>query len=91
MPVMERRNASSQNGTSPPAEGMEKRIRYCQITITAGRKRLLDPDNICCKQVLDAIKGEGGFIEDDNAGIITSLVVRQEKTKTPYTMIEIEF
>jgi hypothetical protein len=70
---------------------VESSIRTCTITITAGRKRLVDPDNICCKFLIDAVKGPGGFIEDDNARIITSLVVRQEKTKTPFTKIEIEF
>jgi Holliday junction resolvase RusA-like endonuclease len=69
---------------------MEKRIQRCKITITAGRKRLLDPDNVCCKFALDAIKGAGGFIKDDNAGIIESLIVRQEKTSKPFTKIEIE-
>jgi hypothetical protein len=79
----------------PPAERnegrMETRIRRCKITIVAGRKKLLDPDNVCCKFALDAIKGPGGFITDDNPGVITTFVVRQEKTKTPFTRIEIEF
>lgn len=70
---------------------MAKSIQRCKITVTAGRKRLLDPDNVCVKQALDAIKGQGGFIEDDSAENIESLVVRQEKTKQPYTKIEIEF
>ena len=76
---------------------MEKSIRQCKVTITAGRKRLLDPDNICCKFILDSIKGAGGFIQDDNAGVITAFVVQQVKVgkkckdKEPFTEVTIEF
>jgi hypothetical protein len=76
---------------------METGIQQCKITIIAGRKRLADPDNICCKFILDSIKGEGGFIQDDNAGVITSFVVQQvkvgkkHKEKEPFTDIIIEW
>lgn len=57
----------------------------CKITVISGRKRIIDPDNVCCKFVIDAIKGK--VIPDDSAKYIAELSVQQVKSKEPYTEI----
>lgn len=91
VPDLESGNENAVAFTTQTDERVERGIRTCKVTIIAGRKKLCDPDNIHIKACIDAIKGEGGFIADDSGRYISALVIRQEKTKTPFTRIEIEF
>jgi hypothetical protein len=65
-------------------------LRY-NLTIISRRRRLIDPDNLCVKYAIDALKGI--IIEDDDAQHINQFTVRQEKVgknEKPETVIEIE-
>ena len=82
---MERRNALA----PPQAERGERPLeeRGYAVTITCYRRRLIDPDNLCVKFAIDAIKGYA--IPDDSPRFIKSLNIRQEKAKEPRTVIEV--
>ena len=61
------------------------------VSITSYRCRLLDPDNLCIKFHIDAIR-YAKIIKDDTAEDI-EIILRQVKTKTrkaEKTIIEIE-
>ena len=68
--------------------------RYIQrnlVRITSYRCRLLDPDNLCVKYHIDAIR-LAKIIKDDTAEDI-EIILRQVKTKTrkeEKTVIEVE-
>ena len=55
-------------------------VRRSVVRITSRRIRLLDPDNLCPKYHIDALR-YAGIIEDDTAKHI-EVICRQEKVKT---------
>lgn len=66
-------------------------IQRSVVSITSYRCRLLDPDNLCIKFHIDAIR-YAKIIKDDTAEDI-EIILRQIKTKTrkeEKTIIEIE-
>jgi len=72
------------------APGKESHPTRFKVSIISYRKRLIDPDNLCPKYFIDALRYEG-IITDDTAKHIV-LEVRQEKTSSKYgekTVIEI--
>lgn len=74
-------------GQAPRKEGYPNRFK---VSIVSYRKRLIDPDNLCPKYFIDALRYEG-LIPDDTAREIV-LEVRQEKAVTKCferTVIEI--
>lgn len=58
------------------------------VCVVSYRKRLCDADNLCAKYFIDCLR-YAEIIKDDSAKYIT-LEVRQEKSKTDYTVITIE-
>jgi Holliday junction resolvase RusA-like endonuclease len=61
-----------------------------QVSITSVRKRLIDPDNLFVKPLIDALRYEGVIADDSAAHIV--LVVKQEKVNHKHderTVIEI--
>lgn len=69
-------------------QGKEGDIRRCRVSIVSFRRRGVDPDNLCCKWVVDALR-YSGIIQDDTAKHI-ELQVRQEKSETEYTEVTVE-
>lgn len=63
-------------------------IKKCTLKIIQHRKRLLDPDNLCVKPIIDALKHQNIIIEDD-AKVITDLKPTQVKSKEQFTEIRI--
>lgn len=57
------------------------------ITITAYRTRLIDPDNICAKLLIDGLKKE--ILPDDSSKWVQSVTTICKKSKTDYVEIEI--
>lgn len=57
------------------------------ITITAYRTRLIDPDNICAKLLIDGLKKE--ILPDDSSKYVKSVTTICKKSKTDYVEIEI--
>ena len=69
-------------------EGKEKNAGRIHIRFTVKRKRLIDPDNIIAKYLIDCLR-YAGAISDDRAKDIT-LEVKQEKTREEEeTLIEL--
>lgn len=68
-------------------EGKTKDAGRFLVRITSFRKRLLDPDNLCPKYFVDALRYQK-LIPDDSAKFI-DLSISQRKSKTDYTEIEI--
>lgn len=60
----------------PRKNGNGQRYSIC---ITSHRRRLLDPDNLCGKWIVDALR-HAGIIPDDTAAIV-DYTIRQEKTE----------
>ena len=66
-------------------------FRRSRIRITSVRNRLLDPDNLCVKFIIDALR-HCKVIKDDTTKEI-EVFIRQEKVKTrkeEKTIIEVE-
>ena len=66
-------------------------IRRRRIRITSVRNRLLDPDNLCVKYIIDALR-HTKVIQDDTTAHI-EVFIKQEKVKTrkeEKTIIEVE-
>jgi len=66
-------------------------LRRSRIRITSKRCRLLDPDNLCCKYIIDALR-YCKVIKDDTTKEI-EVYIKQEKVKTrkeEKTIIEVE-
>ena len=59
------------------------------IHITAYLKRPMDSDNICDKLLIDGIKLRG-LIVDDNPDYVVTTSTTSIKSKTDYTVIQIE-
>jgi hypothetical protein len=69
-------------------EGKEKNTGRIHIRFTVRRKRLIDPDNIIAKYLIDCLR-YAGAIPDDRAKDIT-LETKQEKTREKEeTLIEL--
>lgn len=69
-------------------EGKEKNAGRIHIRFTVKRKRLIDPDNIIAKYLIDCLR-YAGAISDDRAKDIT-LEIKQEKTREEEeTLIEL--
>jgi hypothetical protein len=69
-------------------EGKEKNTGRIHIRFTVYRKRLIDPDNIIAKYLIDSLR-YAGAIPDDRAKDIT-LEIKQEKTREEEeTLIEL--
>ena len=64
-------------GEAPRKSVGEARIR---VSVTSRRCRLLDPDNVCPKYVIDLLR-YGGVLRDDSPDLI-ELEIRQEKVRT---------
>lgn len=60
-----------------------------RVVVTHYRRRLLDPDNLSIKAVLDAIR-RTSIISDDSPEQITEIVHRQVKAREEKTIIRIE-
>jgi hypothetical protein len=68
--------------------GKEKNTGRIHIRFTVYRKRLIDPDNIIAKYIIDCLR-YAGAIPDDRAKDIT-LEIKQEKTREEEeTLIEL--
>ena len=52
------------------------------------RKRLADPDNLCIKAVIDALR-RSGILREDTQEFVRSVAHTQEKGKPERTIIEI--
>src|SRR5262245_39003348 len=76
------------NGTVRQEPRKETNPTRRRIRIVSYRKRLIDPDNLCPKYFIDALRYEG-IIDDDSAKHII-LEVTQEKSKREFTSIEID-
>ena len=66
-------------------------FRRSRIRITSKRCRLLDPDNLCVKYIVDALR-HCSVIKDDTTKEI-EVFIKQEKVKTrkeEKTIIEVE-
>ena len=66
-------------------------VRRSRIRITSKRCRLLDPDNLCVKYIIDALR-YCKVIKDDTTKEI-EVFIKQEKVKTrkeEKTVIEVE-
>jgi len=59
---------------TPRKEGGKTRLR---VVVTSRRCRLLDPDNVCPKYVIDLLR-YGGVLRDDSPDLI-DLEIRQER------------
>ncbi len=77
-----------------PVESEEvegENFRRSRIRITSRRVRLLDPDNLCCKYIIDALR-YCKVIKDDTTKEI-EVYIKQEKVKKrkeEKTVIEVE-
>ena len=69
------------NGPLGAHKGEARYAGRCRVSITSHRRTLLDPDNLCVKWFIDALR-YSGIIGDDRAQDI-ELSVRQEKVFTP--------
>lgn len=63
-----------------PDEREKENSGRCSVRIVSCRTRLLDPDNLCPKFFIDALRYEG-IIRDDSAKYI-SLTIEQRKVKS---------
>jgi hypothetical protein len=61
------------------AERKGQGTRKCYVRVTSYRARLLDPDNLCVKYLIDALRNTG-ILEDDTPDHI-ALTVAQKKVK----------
>lgn len=69
-------------------EGKEKNTGRIHIRFTVKRKRLIDPDNIIAKYLIDCLRYAGAIPDDRQKDV--SLEVRQEKTREEEeTLIEL--
>lgn len=69
-------------------EGKEKNAGRIHIRFTVKRKRLIDPDNIIAKYLIDCLRYAGAIPDDRQKDV--SLEVRQEKTREEEeTLIEL--
>lgn len=80
--------ASTPQNESAMVGGRQGRYR---IAVVARRSRLIDPDNIAIKDLVDALR-YAGVIPDDSAREIASIEIRQEKVRKgeEETVVEIE-
>lgn len=72
-------------------EQVEERRRY-RVAILARRRRLIDPDNLVAKFIIDGCR-YAGIIPDDDSRTISEFTIRQEKVakgESPETLITIE-
>jgi hypothetical protein len=69
------------------SKGKKADSKRVHIRITVYRKRLIDPDNSCCKWHIDCLR-YAGLISDDREQDIT-IETRQEKAKEEKTVIEL--
>lgn len=76
-----------QDAPDAAVQGKKENSSRCRVSIVSYRKRLIDPDNLCPKHFIDSLRYLK-IIEDDSAKHIV-LEMRQEKSKTPRTEIEI--
>lgn len=71
-------------------EGKEENAGRIHIRFTVKRKRLIDPDNIVAKYLIDCLR-YAGAIPDDRAKDVT-LEIKQEKTREEEeTLIELYY
>ena len=72
-------------------KGEENSTGRIRVRITSRRNRLLDPDNLCPKYFIDALRYCGALPDDKEADI--DLSCRQEKVprKEEETLIEVEY
>lgn len=72
-------------------KGEESGTGRIRVRITSRRNRLLDPDNLCPKYFIDALRYCGALPDDREADI--DLSCRQEKVprKEEETLIEVEY
>jgi len=61
-----------------------------KVTIVRHGKRICDTDNLYggCKSLVDCLKHEGIILDDTPAHV--ELVIRQQLSKTPHTVVTIE-
>ena len=77
-PITEPNLKHGGEGANPPqAPNPRRRIRVC---ITSHRRRLLDPDNLFVKWVVDGLR-YNGVIPDDSSKHI-ELIIRQEQVQS---------
>lgn len=79
------------DGTDGQAKRKEKDARRYAVRVTAFRKRAVDPDNLCAKYFIDALR-YARVIHDDRAQDIDYSITQKqvEKTSQEKTLIEIE-
>lgn len=68
----------------------EKSQRLHKLYITAYRKRLLDYDNVCLKQIIDGCC-KSGVIFDDDPRYISGVDTKQVKSKMDAILMRFEF
>ena len=99
MPTIENKAVCPQKGSLPEhavrhgtlAEAARKAgyTGRCIVRVKSLRKRLIDPDNLCAKWFLDALRYAGVIHDDRPQDIIYQIT--QEKSKEEGTEIEIEY
>lgn len=73
-----------------PDAGKEKNPGRCAVRIISCRRRLIDPDNLCPKFFIDALRYEGVIAGDSAKHIVYSIEQRKVKSqKEERTIIEI--